>query len=294
MSMVHPQVQEESPGRVPALVEVMAPDEHPGGSAKLQGGRGNREGNYLSGAGRPLYRLATELQAEIGKATARAAGSRDAADRARREVVARKRDHRGGNRAWPMRLLVPFGMVVEAVTAYVGVEVLVTSRSLAIGLSAVIAMVGGGMACLLANRRLNLLGVPPIARILEAIFVAVLTVLRYESLSVQGTGYMTAAAAAALAALISALGLLGIEEIVVETHSFVILVSTLRASWKSWRAESAAARRSAIHAAADAAADKLRQHYLEYLLKMEELPLDQALQSAAALRSAVTGSEGLT
>jgi hypothetical protein len=294
MSTVSPQVQEESQSIVPVLLGITAPDEHAGGPAALQGSRGNREGSYLSGAGRPLYRLASELQGERGKAAAQAARARGAADRARREATEQKRNHRGGNRAWPLRLLVPFGIMAEAVTAYVGIEVLVNSRSLAIGLSALIAVVGGVLACILANRRLNLLGIPVIARILEGTFVAVLTVLRYESLSVQGTGYMAAAAAASLAALISALGLLGIEEIVVETHSFIIFASTLWASWKSWRGACAAARCSAIDAAAEVAADKLRRHYLEHLLKMEEFPLDQARQSAAALWAAVTDNEGRT
>ena len=73
-------------------------------------------------------------------------------------------------------------------TAYVAVEVLVASQSLAIGLSVLTAAVGAGMACVLANRRLNRLAVPPAVRVLEGVFVAVLTVLRYESLAVQGAG----------------------------------------------------------------------------------------------------------
>ena len=206
----------------------------------------------------------------------------------------RQHGHRGGNRTWLLRSLILLGIAAEAVTAYVAMEVLVTSQSLAVGLSALTAAVGTVMACILANRRLNGLGVPVTIRILEGIFVAVLTVLRYESLSVQGAGYLAAAGAAGLAALISALGLLGIEEIVVETHTFGTFVGTLRASWLNWRWTSAVAGLAATEAAAETAAGKLQRHYLEYLLRTEGWPLADAQERATALRAAVTGSEGMS
>ena len=86
------------------------------------------------------------------------------------------------------------------------------------------------MAAVLANRRLNWLPVPGAAKLLEGIFVGVLTALRYDSLHVQGADWVAAAGGAALAALISALGLLGIEEVLVETHTFQIFISKARVS----------------------------------------------------------------
>jgi hypothetical protein len=129
------------------------------------------------------------------------------------------------------------------------------------------------------------------ARILEGIFVAVLTVLRYASLHILGAGVLTAAGGAALAALISALALLGIEEIVVETRTFGIFLSTLRVSWKRWRYAAAAARLAKIQARIEAAADKLQQHYLHFLLKTEGVPLAEAQRCAADLKAALTNRE---
>ena len=76
----------------------------------------------------------------------------------------------------------------------------------------------------------------------------VLTVLRYDSLHVQGADWVAAAGGAALAALISALGLLGIEEVVVETHTFSIFLSKLRVSCRRWRYARATARLARIQA----------------------------------------------
>ena len=132
---------------------------------------------------------------------------------------------------------------------------------------------------------------PAAARILEGIFVTVLTVLRYDSLHIQGAGVLTAAGAAALAALISALGLLGIEEIVVETRTFGIFLSTLRVSWKRWRYAAATARLARIQARIKAAAGKLQQHFLDFLLKTEGLPLDDARRRAADFKAALTDRE---
>jgi hypothetical protein len=181
--------------------------------------------------------------------------------------------------------------MAEAVTAYVAMEVLVASFMLAYGLSALTALIGTGMACILANRRLNRLPVPRTARILEGVFVTVLTVLRYESMHVQGADFLTAFSAAALAALISALGLLGIEEIVVETRTSGIFLSTLRVSWKRWRRASATTHLARIQARIEAAAERLQQHFLDFLLKTEGLPLDEARRHAAALRAALTDRE---
>src|SRR5262249_58536734 len=94
----------------------------------------------------------------------------------------RRLQHRGGDRSWLIRWLIGPAIVAEAATAFVAMEALVSSQELASGLSVLTALVGTGMACYLANRRLNLLAVSTIARVLEACFVGVLTLLRYDSL----------------------------------------------------------------------------------------------------------------
>jgi hypothetical protein len=200
----------------------------------------------------------------------------------------RKDNHRGGDRTWLLRLLIPVVILAEAFTVYVAMEALVASQLLAIGLSVLAAMIGAGLACVLANRRLNRLPVSSAARILEGVFVAVVTVLRYASIQIQGADVLTASGAAMLAALISALGLLGIEEIVVETRTFGIFLSTLQLTWKRWRLAAAAARLAKIRARIKAAAGKLQQHFLDFLLKVEGLPLDEARQRAVAFRAALT------
>lgn len=253
--------------------------------------RGSPEGHYLSGVGKPLYRRVSDLQGQEADAAVKVEESDGAVERAEDTDREQKENHRGGDRTWLLRFLIPVATLAEIVTAYVAMEALVASQALAAGLSTLAAVIGAGMACILANRRLNRLPVPPVARVLEGIFVSVLTVLRYDSLHIQGAGVLTAVGAAALAALISALGLLGIEEIIVETRTFAIFVSTLRVTWRRWRAAAAVARLARIQARIDAAAGKLQRQFLDFLLKTEGLPLDQARQRAAALKAALTDDE---
>jgi hypothetical protein len=254
-------------------------------------GRGSPEGRYVAGPGKPVSRQVTDLRDQEADAASAVNESQAALQRAESTDQQQRDNHRGGDRSWLLRLLIPGALLAEAVTAYIAMEALVNSQALALGLAGLAALIGAGMACTLANRRLNRLQVPAAARILEGIFVAVLTVLRYDSLHIQGAGVLTAAGAAALAALISALGLLGIEEIVVETRTFAIFHSTLRVSWRRWRCAATTARLARIRARIDAAAGKLQQHFLDFLLKTEGLPLDQARRRAAALRAALTDRE---
>ena len=186
------------------------------------------EGRYLAGPGKAVSRHISDLQGRRAEAAVKVKESQDAVERAESTDNERKENHRGGDRTWLLRLVIPVAILAEAVTAYVAMEALVASQLLAIGLSVLAALIGAGMACVLANRRLNRLPVPAAARVLEGVFVAVLTVLRYASLHIQGADFLTAVGAAVLAALISALGLLGIEEIVVETRTFGIFLSTLQ------------------------------------------------------------------
>lgn len=253
--------------------------------------RGTPEGRYVGGSGKSLYRQVTDQQAQRSDATVTVQVSQEGVKRAEATDLERKDAHRGGDRTWLLRGLIPLCVLSEAVTAYVAMEVLVASIFLAEALSALTALIGGGMACIFANRRLNRHSIPVAARILEGIFVAVITVLRYQSLHVQGAGNLTAVGAAGLAALISALALLGIEEIVVETRTSAIFLSTLRVSWKRWRLAAAKRRLARIQAQIEATARKLQQHFLEFLLKVEGMPLDQARQHAAALKAALIGRE---
>jgi hypothetical protein len=235
-----------------------------------------------------VCRQVTDLRDQEADAAVQVEESRKAMERAESTDRERKDNHRGGDRTWLLRLLISVAIAAEALTAYVAMEALVDSQLLAVGLSVLAALTGAGMACVLANRRLNRLPVPTPARILEGIFVAVVTVLRYASLHIQGAGVLTAAGAAMLAALISALGLLGIEEIVVETRTFSIFLSTLQVTWRRWRLATAAARLAKIQARIKAAAGKLQQHFLNFLLTTEGLLLDEARQRAAALRAALS------
>jgi hypothetical protein len=253
--------------------------------------RGSPEGRFVGGPGKPLYRHVADLQSQTAEAGAKKAETLKAQERAETTDQTLQENHRGGDRTWLLRSLIPLGTAAEAVTAYIAVEVLVTSVRLAQGLSVLTALIGTGMACILANRRLNRHDVPVAWRVVEAIFVVVVSVLRYESLTVQGAGFLTAAGAAALAALISALVLVGIEEIVVETRTFTMFVSSLRVWWRRWRCAAAAARLAKLQARIEAAASKLQQLFLEFLLKVEGLSLEQARQRAAALKAALTGRE---
>jgi len=252
--------------------------------------RGSPEGSYLSGAGKSLSRQLTELEDRRASTTAQVAECQAALAGAVSTAAERTTHHRGGNHSWLLRPLIVLAIVAEAVTAFIGMEVLVPSLMLAVGLSSLTALVGAGMAAVFANRRLNRLPVSIGARILEGIFVGVLTALRYDSLQVQGADWVAAAGGAALAALISALGLLGIEEVLVETHTFSIFISKARVSHASWRYSRAVKRLGRIQARARAAADKLQQHFLDFLLK-EDVPVDEARQRSVALRRALAGSE---
>jgi hypothetical protein len=169
----------------------------------------------------------------------------------------------------------------------VGVAAIVTTQSLAIGLSALTAFVGAGAACLIANRRLNRLPVPLTARLLEGIFVLVLSTLRYASLRTLGVGALDAGGAAALALLISTLGLAGIEEIVAETQTFAMWLQSIKTSCWRWRNAAATARVRQIDAGTEAALARFEQDFLGFLLWAEGLPLDQASERAAALRAAM-------
>jgi hypothetical protein len=253
--------------------------------------RGSLEGRYLTGPGKPLNRQITELKDRRADAAQRVTESRGAADRAQSMLEEREARHRGGDRPWPLRLLIPVGVIAEAVTAFVGMEVLVPSLTLALGLAALAALAGTGMACVLANRRLNRLPVPGTARVLEGIFVAVLTVLRYDSLHVQGADFAAATGGAALAALISALALLGIEEVLVETHTFSIFAGKLRVSCRRGQCARAVTRLGRTQARLEATAEKLQQHFLDFLLK-QDTPLDEARQRAVAFRRTLVDSEG--
>ena len=247
------------------------------------------EGRYLAGPGKAVSRHISDLQDRRAEAAVKVEQSQDGVERAENTGNERKEGHRGGDRSWLLRLVIPVAVLAEAVTAYVAMEALVTRQSLAIGLAVLAALTGAGMACALANRRLNQAPpVPAAARVLEGAFVAVLTVLRYTSLHILGAGLLTAAGGAALAALISALGLLGIEEIVVETRTFGLFLSSLRVFWKRWRHAAATTHLAKIQARIEAAAEKLRQHYLHFLLKTEGVPLAEAQRYAANLKAALT------
>jgi hypothetical protein len=250
--------------------------------------RGSPESRYLIGSGKSVSRQVTELRARHADAAVKVVGSQGAVQRAVAADQERKENHRGGDRTWLLRWLIPIAVLAEAVTAYVAMQALVASQSLAIALAVLAALIGAGMACTLANRRLNQLPVPNAARVLEGIFVVVLTALRYDSLHIQSAGGLTAAGGAALAGLISALGLLGIEEIVIETRTFSMFLGTLRLSWKRWRYAAAETRLARIQAKLDTASYKLQQHYLDFLLKSEALPLNEARTRAASLKAALT------
>jgi hypothetical protein len=251
--------------------------------------RGSPEGLYLAGRGKSLNRHITELKDRRAGSAAQDAESRAALESAESQASEREAQHRGGDHSWLLRLLIGLALVAEGVTAFVGMEVLVPSVTLAVGLAALAALVGAGMACVLANRRLNRLHVPASARLLEGVFVGVLTALRYDSLHIQGADWVAAAGGAALAALISALALLGIEEVLVETHTFRIFASKVQVAYRRRRCRRAAARLRRIQARIEAAAENLQQHFLDFLLR-EDVPLDEAQQRAAALRRALVDS----
>ncbi len=249
----------------------------------------NPEGRFVTGAGKPLSRHLAELRDRKADAEVRLEDAEAALAGAEAVAETRKARHRGGDRAWLLRLIIPVAIVAEGVTAYIGMEVLVPSLALAAGLAALAALVGAGIAGVLANRRLNRLPVPTPARILEGVFVSVLTLLRYDSLRVQGADLVAAVGGAALAALISALGLLGIEEILVETQTFGIFLGGISTAWKRSRFDRANTRLNLLQAQVRAAAEKLEQQCVGFLLN-EGLPLPEAQQRAVALRCALTSN----
>jgi hypothetical protein len=245
--------------------------------------RGSPAGRYVIEAGKAIVRRIAVLKDRKAGAKVRVAKTERARERADAAVAARKARHRGGDRTWLLRLLIPVAIVAEGVTAYVGMEVLVPSRSLAVGLATLAALVGAGLAGVLANRRLNQDPIPVAARVLEAVFVLVLTLLRYDSLHIQGADPVAAAGGAGLAALISALGLLGIEEILVETQTFGMFVGKMRAAWNRRQHDRATTQLDMICAQVEATGEKLEHHAVDFLLK-EGMPLDEARQHAVALR----------
>jgi hypothetical protein len=261
------------------------------GPGALLRGRGSPEGRYLASQGKPLYRHVMDIAGRLTAGSIKCMKAAHGLERAEAADAEHRERHRGGERTWLLRCIIPLWITAEAGTAYVAMEAIVTSYLVAVGLAILAALIGAGVACMLANRRLNHLPVPSWARILEAIFVLTLTVLRFETLEIQGAGLLAAAGGAALAAIISALALAGIEEIVVETCSFIMFVSRLRTSWARRRHGAASVRLVGIRAAIDAAARRLEQHFLEYLLKSEGLSLDEARRRAAALRVALTSRE---
>ena len=256
-------------------------------------GGGSPEGRFLSGAGNPLSRLVAEMKERCAVALVQMQSATAALDRAIGVASERRAHHRGGDRPWPLRLIIPVATAAEALTAYVAMEVLVATVALAAGLSAVTAMVGAGTACLIANRRLDRLSVPPLARAVDVAFVLVLTLLRYVSLEVQSSDAMAALGGAALAALISALALLAIEEVVVETSTFSVFVSRVRVWLCRHRCSRAEAQLGNCQARLQATGAKFQQHFLDFLLKAEGLSLDEAQQRAKELRSAVCKVEGI-
>lgn len=251
--------------------------------------RSSPAGRYVIEAGKALVRRLAELKDRKARAKVRVAKTERTRGRTDAAIEARKARHRGGDRTWLLRLLIPVAIVAEGVTAYVGMEVLVPSRSLAVGLATLAALVGAGLAGVLANRRLNQDPVPIAARILEGVFVVVLTLLRYDSLHIQGADPVAAAGGAGLAALISALGLLGIEEILVETQTFGMFAGKICAAWNRWRHERATTQLDMICAQVEAMGEKLEQHFTDFLLK-EGMPLGEARQHAVAFRSALANS----
>jgi hypothetical protein len=245
------------------------------------------EGRFLASAGQALSRMIAELKERWAAAQVRVRDAAAALDEAIATADERKAHHRGGDRPWPLRLIIPVATAAEALTAFVAMEVLVSTVTLALGLAIMTALVGTGTACMIANRRLNRLSVPALARVVEATFVGVLTLLRYVSLDVQSSNPVAAVGAAALAALISAIALLAIEEVVVETDTFGVFLSRLRVWFRRRQRSRAESGLASCRARLEATREKFQQHFLDFLLKAEGLSLDEAQQRARALTAAV-------
>ena len=251
------------------------------------GSGGGPEGRFLASGGKPLGRLISELKQRCAAALARVRGTAAALDHAVSVAGERRTHHRGGDRPWPLRLTIPLAAAAEALTAFVAMEVLVSTTGLAFGLAVMTALVGAGTACMIANRRLHLLSVPASLRAVEIAFVAALTVLRFVSLDVQSSDALAALGGAALAALISAVALLAIEEVVVETDTFGVFVSRVRVWSRRRQAVRARSQLASCQARLDATGEKFEQHFLDFLLKAEGFPVAEAQQRARALRSAI-------
>lgn len=245
------------------------------------------EGRFLASAGKPLSRLISDLKDRWAAALVRVRGTAAALDHAIAAASERRAHHRGGDRPWLLRLTIPLATGAEALTAFVAMEVLVSTTGLAFGLAAMTALVGAGIACIIANRRLHRLAVPAFARAAEIAFVAVLTLLRFVSLDVQSSDALAALGGAALAALISAVALLAIEEVVVETDTFGVFLSRVRLSLRRRQSVRAMSQLAGCQARLDTTGQKFEQHFLDFLLKAEGFPLAEAEQRARALRIAI-------
>jgi hypothetical protein len=245
------------------------------------------EGRFLASAGKPLSRLISDLKDRWAAALVRVRGTAAALDHAIAAASERRAHHRGGDRPWLLRLTIPLATGAEALTAFVAMEVLVSTTGLAFGLAAMTALVGAGIACIIANRRLHRLAVPASARAAEIAFVVVLTLLRFVSLDVQSSDALAALGGAALAALISAVALLAIEEVVVETDTFGVFLSRARMSLRRRQSVHAMSQLASCQARLDTTGQKFEQHFLDFLLKAEGFPLAEAEQRARALRIAI-------
>ena len=177
------------------------------GHFQLAGGSTGSEGRFLAGPGKSLNRQVTELKERKADLTVRERESRSAADRAEDVASTRQAHHRGSDHSWLLRLVIAVAIVAVGMTAFVGMEILVPSLLPAVGLA---AAVGAGMACAPANRRLIRTRMHNSGRLMQGIFVGVLTALRYASLHVQGADWAAAAGGAALAARPAAIPFWGV------------------------------------------------------------------------------------
>ncbi|MGH3276270.1 MAG: hypothetical protein ACRDNZ_18330, partial [Streptosporangiaceae bacterium] len=108
--------------------------------------RGSPEGRFLASAGKALHRHIAELKERLAGAKAGIKGAVAALNHAVDLADERKAQHRGGDRPWPVRLIIPVAVVAEALTAFVAMEALVSSVELAVGLALMAALVGAGTA----------------------------------------------------------------------------------------------------------------------------------------------------
>jgi hypothetical protein len=272
--------------RHPGSADGSTPGASPAGRGSLAG-LSSPEGRFLATAGKPLSRLISDLRDRWAAAVVRVRGTAAALDQAIRAASERRAHHRGGDRPWPLRLTIPLATGAEALTAFVAMEVLVSTTGLAFGLAVMTALVGAGIACIIANRRLHRLAVPASARAAEVAFVAAATLLRFVSLDVQSSDALAALGGAALAALISAVALLAIEEVVVETDTFGVFLSRVRLWLRRRQSARARSQLASCQARLDTTGEKFEQHFLDFLLRAEGFPLAEARQRARALRTAM-------